>query len=351
MEKFRCIKEAAVLCGVCICVLALIWITANQEKSFFRLIGVTAAEVDQIRMENQQVAVELEADDCAALLECLQNAQGKRADYQDGYPYTPSEYAITLIAGEEEIEVTFSWFSGKEYVFTEWLDTATEIIVPKTIDNRFDICYQGQWYTFYQNEETIWNEERSQEAFKKSANRQGIKLTPRYEADGFMGETIHSVGEVYLPKGLEWQGKSAEQILLASELVVIATSTGLITKDAYPYECQFSFCNFESFEVKEILKGTVQEDELYMYQQYGPIENLVFYPPSEDPFYQKGHTYLLCLQKGPDLAGEASYEPTAGIFSTAVEQNGWVYPRYNTEYHPFAGIALDEIRQICHTIQ
>lgn len=314
----------------------------GQQDSigFFQAMGFDAEDVEAVVIQHHDTSVELRQAYCDRLIECLSKARGSKLSDAAAYPYTPTDYAISFIADGKEIPVIFSWFIGEEYKPLE-----NGIITTKYLDSRFDICIHDQWYCFQQDEDAIWHEKDSVDAYKKSAQYRKIKLLPQYKIDGYDSEVSHIDGSDGIPMGITWQGRSRQEIIDASDLLVVATSAGMIHEDEYPYELEYRYCNFESFQVQEVLKGSCDDNLLYVYQEYGERSNgtQILYPPAEDPLYEKGKTYLLCLKK---KEGEGYYQMTAGIFSSGIVQGDRVYPRYNTEYHPFANITLEEVTPI-----
>ena len=301
----------------------------SQPPGIASLIDTDLERVEEVRVTHNNETIVLLEEDAQSLLQALESAAPRgRADW---FPYTEEDYTVKLVAGGDEHAVTLHWFAGKHYYVEPSITGNGEVLLSDPLDTRVDMEVGGQIYSFDQPKDNIWNAEKLRTAYERAARFQGITLTPDYVFDGYEDTHQHSSSAYTVPLGLDWQGKSLEEIWEAADLVVIAQSQGAV------FEAQ----KYEQFAVREVLKGSTASEVLYVYQHYGPRENGgVCYPPAEDPLYEPGPSYLLALTQETD----GHYSPVAGIFSTAIVADNMCYPRYNTEHHPFFQVSAESLR-------
>ena len=69
-----------------------------------------------------------------------------------------------------------------------------------------------------------------------------------------------------------------------------------------------------------------------------------------DPPLEEGQRYLFCLvyEEGWGTKDKpyGIYRIPFGVYGSAVIAEGKTYPRFNTEYHPFYGCTLEELREL-----
>ncbi len=105
--------------------------------------------------------------------------------------------------------------------------------------------------------------------------------------------------------------------------------------------------------IQEVIKGSWSSDSIYIpayvsgrvvTDDYGRQYSQYILPDVRDPEYQEDEVYLLCLTCKDELQVYTGYGRTV---SAVVLDEGYLYPRYNTEYHPFAGVSLDQVKNYC----
>ena len=106
-------------------------------------------------------------------------------------------------------------------------------------------------------------------------------------------------------------------------------------------------------KVNEVLKGNLNAgDEISIYCNFFELEYeggvAVQYTHTYDPMLETETEYLFCLDYedgwGTEEIPYGIYVVEAGVYGSAINCDGMLYPRFNTEYHPFFERTLDELK-------
>ena len=108
----------------------------------------------------------------------------------------------------------------------------------------------------------------------------------------------------------------------------------------------------EEFRVDEVLKG--EEDERY-YRMYrsNRLNRIIqangqYLIPdfsNQNPDYRQGEQYLICIrQEEPGVSGENDFY--FGQYGSAVVDGDTLFPRFNTEDHPFYNVKIQALRDL-----
>lgn len=301
----------------------------NPADGFWSVVDICPEDLEDISIQYGDVTAPLTEADQKRLVQALDEAVFT-SETQESEPLTPSEYPLIFRHNGEETALIFYWFSG-----IRPLDQKTALF--EYVDRRFDIIVGSTRYIFTQSEDSFWNEEISRLAFNNAAAASQQPL--RYQLDGYDFVSVGNYEDPSIP-GISWFGASAEELIQASDQVVIATCTGYEPLSAGLHRGN------HWFEIDTVIKGDEHTgSQLTIWQwQYGDGtahdgRKFVSYPPVCLPFFEKGTQYLLCLQ-GNSTDG---YVITGGPFGSGVIYEEIVYPRYNTLYHPFYHISIADL--------
>ena len=250
----------------------------------------------------------------------------------------------------KSVDACFYFFSG--LVQSEDLDTISGTRL-SYVDTRYDIKIGETIYHFRFSPDHYWTEDDSRAAFDWAAKAKGAPS--RAKLDGFddvLNPQIKSIS-----KSWTW-----ESVIDSADLVVLARyhtkigepyfadtigSFGLV--EGYLYNPRL----YDLFSIQEVIKGSWSSDSIYIpayvsgrvvTDDYGRQYSQYILPDVRDPEYQEDEVYLLCLTCKDELQVYTGYGRTV---SAVVLDEGYLYPRYNTEYHPFAGVSLDQVKDYC----
>lgn len=306
--------------------------------SFFDVLGFEAASVTKIELEYQNQKVQLSESVCQDFLETLQAASPFEAE--EKHVYTPSDYLVYFTTEDKTIPVTFYWFSGRQMVGERVMVTDGD---PQQsfeyIDDRFDVMIKDTIYHFRFGKTENggvkrWTEDTMRETFDARASQTGLKR--RGTLDGF--DKWGYVSLTYLEPEITWQ-----ELIEDADLVVVVTYLEQLLPEkkltGWP-----GGKGIDQFRIDNILKGNIERETIELPTWYG-VEVLSgnrygVYPVCKPP-YITGQKYLLVLKKDNGIFHEIDLYGTGG-YSAEVEE-GYLFPRYNTEHHPFYNVALEEI--------
>lgn len=319
----------------------------DQSRSFFSLSGFNKEQVCSITVTYHGATVSLPSSHLETLLSSLEAAEIDGEGRESNEPFRICPYQFTFCTDEEEYAIDFCWFDGMVY--------KTDVNVPyePILDHRFDAMLYGKWYTFYQTGETTWNSLVLKQIFDKLAAQQNVEVIPDYEWNGYDAE-IHDIeGSNGFPIGSQYYDANAKEAIDAADTVIVGTFVELLPYDKDTY---VPLSSKQMVKIEEVLKGDVQVNDVI------PIYNRFFVMEMEDgslhvnethtydPPLEEGQRYLFCLvyEEGWGTKDKpyGIYRIPFGVYGSAVIAEGKTYPRFNTEYHPFYGCTLEELREL-----
>lgn len=320
-----------------------------EDIDFYDLIGLQRSDITGLSVQMLGTHVKLEMGFTEEILDSFELAAC--VEVLEEEPFTESE-CILSIESESRIEsYAICWFNGLAFDENGKQNGYA--------DRRFDVLIDGTWYVFRQDEETYWNEDKMVLAYKKSARLADIDIPVRYQRDGYDQELLHyGYGSLVYPDNGRWacrydiSRETAEEIIRRSKQVVLAECVGEVyvlwknTESVKAYQKAFKM------RTQETVKGNEFETLFYVETNSDTGKDHIWngrreiwYPCWETPDFKRGETYLLCLYQDNDaLDSYELYGFSNEITDCAVVYDDVTYPRYNTEYHPFYKIKLDEIR-------
>ena len=195
-------------------------------------------------------------------------------------------------------------------------------------------------FHFEQARDAFWNEDISERAFKEAAAAAG--RPQRYELDGYDAEGMHIIDMPTAVEGLYDEGKTAQELMEASELVIVAEWMGTVHE-----EPEYDLYGMDVFKPLQVWKGKEGFSQLIYCPkwQYGDRilrdgSSVVVYPPACTAIFEKNREYVLCLHIEEEKQGRPVVATLVGgrMFGAGILQNGRRYPAYNTEFHPFNGM-------------
>ena len=311
---------------------------------FWRQLGVQKEEVDEIRLIFQDQIVILEENKATAFLDTLTSLEEK--EVVDQHEFTPSDISVVFVTDGEEQEVTFYWFPYKKIL----ADGAGVIYagsnqkLPQITGNRVDVTIEGKKYHFSFSTDQMWTEELMCQAYDQCAEYQGLKKM--YQLRG--GDYYDNVESAMLE-----EMPTAVDILDSSDIVFLGT---FLTQAYNHHPGDFAHVkSIEIFRIDEVLKGTADEmyynilsehtaNRAYMDSNYEAVTivNESFY----NPVYQKGNQYLICVDTDKD-----DIYQTFCQYGTAVVDGDTLFPRFNTEEHPFYNVKIQTVRDLLEEMQ
>ncbi len=310
----------------------------NSKASFFDLLGIDPSSVVQIELEYQNQKVQLSESMCNDFIETLQEVSPFEA--KDKHMYIPSDYLVYFMTEDETIPVTFYWFSGRRMIGERVMVTDGDPQQPfEYVDDRFDVMINDTIYHFrFGSTENggvkRWTEDTMRETFDARAAQTGLKrrgTLEGYDKWGYISPT-------YLEPDVTWQ-----EIIDDADLVIVVS----YIKQYLPEKKLTGWPGgkgIDQFRIDSILKGNTDKETVELPTWYGEGaisgERYGIYPVCNPP-YILGQQYLLVLKEENGILHEMDLYGTGGYSATVDE--GYLYPRYNTEHYPFYGIALEEI--------
>lgn len=325
---------------------------SHLDGSIFGLFRHTPKEAVAIHIEYLGVSIELNEEDKDEILECFEAATLREAIQTE--PFNESEFILSIEWEKETKEYPICWFNAKKF-------NGDSVI--GDLDRRFDILIDDQWYVFDQDEKLYWNEDKLYRAFYMADALENVKLPKRYILDGYDAEPFV---DMYYNNGFatinqylsEVNEMKAEEILEEAQYVIVGTMEGTeLLREVNLWNQRFE--EVEKIHVEEVLKGEGVEEYLYIRGTYGMhmVNGIKYitYPPREAPMLKTGTRYLICLSETNEIFGSRAewkfytYDG-GGTADRAVIKDEITYPCYNTEYHPFYNIPMENIRETCKEI-
>ena len=322
-------------------ILVLIW---KDESSLLRknngkienigqLIGIDISQPYEIYIAYQGVEVSLDSVDEDRLKSALEKMRYK-GKKKETHGFSPSEYSLILKQDGISSNAVFYWFTGRAALSSK----GGTYYYP---DRRVDVTVGDECFSFEQDEIAFWNEDLCRSAFDKAVKQLGID--GRYKIDGYdrqksMGGIDTFDGEGI--DGINWSKVSTQELIDNSDYIILVNWKGKKT-DSLGFV-------YNQFEVIECIKGELEEKQFIEVikgvQSTGVAwdgKSYIYYEPVYFPEYQTEKVYILCLVKTEEV-----YDVVGGMFGSGVIDEGIVYPRYNTEYHPLYNIPIEEITKM-----
>lgn len=276
-------------------------------------------------------------------------------DICDSHEYTPSDYTIRFVLkNDQAVDSCFYFFSGLTSV--ENADSTSSQII--NTDTRYDIKVGDKIFHFRFTPDYYWTEDDCRTAFDMAAK--AVNAPTRVEIDGY--ERLYLLSQKLIPENLSWQ-----EVIDSAELVVLAkfqTKIGDISSTEednpvsrflLPEGYLYAPRQLDLFTITEVLKGDWTSKTICIpanvtgkmdVDGFGRQYTISLLPDVRDPEYKEEQTYLLCLAYRNEDIGYF-YPLYKRVASTAVLDNGCLYPRQNTEYHPFSCVLLEEVKDYC----
>ena len=266
---------------------------------------------------------------------------------EEKHLFFPSDYGIIFVTETGEIPVVFYWFSGREMEGERITVTDGDPMQPfKYVDDRFDVQIDEIVYHFRfgcdkEGRQNIWTEDTSRQVYDAMASQQG--LFRRGILDGF--DYFGYGSPSYLEPNIHWQ-----EVIDLSDIVALTTYLGKRADNTRPDSWPWKN-GLDCFVIEDLIKGEIpgEDIEIQLIDWYGEDayngRGYAIYPVANPPYIQ-GETYLLVLQITESTLHEMDLYGSGGY--SAVVDDGTVFPRYNTEHHPFYNISLADIRDYCN---
>lgn len=335
------------ICAFLIAVLTFAYVyyihSQPENQTFYDQLGVSPEAVDEVILRYHDQDVIMGQRSTEDFLETLKLS--KPTVIADQHEFTPSDIEVIFKSGQREYPVTFYWFpyhtpngltSGNGSIHFDYTSKEqAEFLNPgQRIGDRFDVMIGSATFHYRFQTEKVWTEELMRSVYDQSAAEQSLRRM-----------AVLDGGDVgYLQQGLYTdQTYSIEEILSQSDLVLLATFERTIwCQDMAKY----LFSDQDQFHVDEVLKGNLT-DEWYMFPSNtlwecyidGFDQIQIAYQPAYAPLYEKGKQYLICF----DADGGDGY---FGQYGSAVLDGDLLFPRYNTEDHPFYNVSLQTVREL-----
>ncbi len=286
-------------------------------------MGISKDAISEVLFAYKGNAVSLTETSKHSLLETL--SAGEEIILIDPYEYEKSMFDVIFEVDGKTYEVEFFWFTN--------LGIQRDGHSHQQPDDRFDVRYQNKVYHFRFANDRFWNDIFSVDAYDAAAKSQGKPTS--YELDGYENKGMNGTGSYTYDKYSIWQ------VLTSSELIVkVKCEEANIDDPALSQVVQ-------AFRIEKILRGQYEEDTLYIFseiQNLNPDKISRHYHLPTDPPFVVGEEYVLCLNEWAmklewDNARHTLYKlPTQ--YHSAELNNGVLYSRYNTEYHPLKGVSV-----------
>ncbi len=333
-----------VLC-VSIIVAPLMWKSKNHTA--LDTFMYTIEDVSKISLSYQEYTVYLTEKQVNDLINMFKSAEVEAEGRENNIPFHTCPYKLTLWTEHGKYPVEICWFDGVAF------DLDVNHSTVEVLDNRFDMKIESKWYTFRQTSETRWNSLILQDMFERLALEQNIDVTPTFERDGYDGEVVKYND---YPKGYQYIRMSADDIIRSSDYVIIGTFLRNEEMDQGTY---VPLSSKQIVKVEDVLKGSLSSgDEISIkcdfYEQLTKNNTkVVNYTHVYDPMMVEGEEYLLCLNYETNWGTEENpygiYVIEGGVYGSATVIEGYTYPRFNTEYHPFYKVSIQMIQDYCNS--
>ena len=307
---------------------------SSSDESFWAILDMKQDDVSSLKLRYRDQDVALNQEQMDSLLQMLSESDPYKPE--NDHAYRPSDYSVVFVTAQGEKCVTFTWFEGR-LAKGEQEDKIDEVspALYELTDTRFDVEVEGVRYSFHapnEGESARWNETLMRTVYDANAKAAGLKC--RYQLDGFDLEKQEAL-KVYVPTEIP----SLEDVLAEehAQLIVLAQYVGRTAGDEVHY------FGDDVFKVMEIYRGS-ETEVIRIHAATGILADdeagtlIGFYQDTCAASFEEGKTYLLCLNE--------EWDGTFGLgmaqFSCAVLDDETLYPAYNTENHPFTGVALTE---------
>ena len=333
-------------------------LTPEKQSGFWGQLGITRESIKEVQLEFQGQRVGMTETKAASFLDTLTTLE--TVEVADDHEFTPSDIKVILKTEGEEQEVIFYWFTNHQTVpagVTICYGASTDIEPMELLGNRVDVLFDGNKYHFQFTTQQVWSETLMRQSYDQLAESQG--LFTRCELLG--GDRFNE-----RPSEFQTEVPYLEDIVNNSELIFLGTYMVKVNNNYY-----YKYGNgrsLEVFAVDEVLKGSFDGEYYRMSSEHTTSEALVGYEDGywdqisiaqqsiHNPDYLPGVQYLICvdiIQYEVEVdTDQDSYtymeqrNQTHGQYDTAVVDGDMLYPRYNTELHPFYNLHLNELKEL-----
>ncbi|MCI8632884.1 MAG: hypothetical protein HFE64_05310 [Lachnospiraceae bacterium] len=333
----------SLFCAILLCI-GIYAFSGSSPKPFWQQLGAQREQVDAVRFTYHGQSVSLDRRDTTRFLDAI--SASEPAVISEAHEFTPCDITVTFLCGEAEYLLTFYWFPYDTMpgetpgALFDYADSYQPPLFER-IGNRFDVIIDGQKYHYRFTGSTMWTEEDMRAAYNNAVsvyNRSSEqRLLSMAKLDGAAGS--------YSPGGLlSAHPYSLEEILSESDLIFLATHEGICI-DRFPASQNPIRYNWDHFHIQEVLKGEANSPWYKLLSSsFGKFcmlndQLLVAYPRAYAPDFKPELTYLICVKQTED--GDVYF----GQYSTAVLDQDTLFPRFNTEDHPFYNISLSQLRE------
>lgn len=317
--------------------LAFCLLLSSSSRSFWDQLGVPSDSIDEIHFSYRDQSIPLDQFAMNQFIHAL--SQSEPARIEENHEFTPSDIDVTFLSGNQKVQVTFYWFpyiaklEGFEDVMID--ASETESFYP-LIGNRFDAVINGKKYHYRFTSSDVWTEEMAHSSYNRIASVNHFPTTAK----------IDGCDRGYTQAGLfSAKPYTLNEILSESSLIFLGTYEGDCRRK--PYTDASYTIDWDRFYIQEILKGTSESlwyelptDRKGSFFQDAWNRMCAAYPAVYAPNFQTDEVYLICC-----IQNSEGYDQYFGQYSTAVLEDGVLFPRFNTEDHPFYNISLQEVRQ------
>ena len=343
------------ICLVCFLLIILCSCTSSktQQMNVFSLLEMHPEEIASIEVGYKGIFYPMIKETGQNLIRDL--SESSPIDISDSHEYTLSDYTIRFVLkNDQTIDACFCFFSGLTNVKDQ--DSTSAHIV--YTDTRYDIKIGEKRFHFRFAPDYYWTEDDCRIAFDMAAT--AIRAPKRVEIDGFDQQKLPLIKTI--PENLSWK-----EVIDSAELVILArfqTKIGDISSTEednpvsrffLPEGYLYAPRQLDLFTITEVLKGDWTPKTICVpanvtgrmeVDEYGHQYTVSLLPDVRDPEYEEEKTYLLCLAYRNKDVG--FFYPLYGrVASTAILDDDCLYPRQNTEHHPFSCVLLEEVKDYC----
>lgn len=333
-------------------------LTPEKQSGFWGQLGITRESIKEVQLEFQGQRVGMTETKAASFLDTLTTLE--TVEVADDHEFTPSDIKVILKTEGEEQEVIFYWFTNHQTVpagVTICYGASTDVEPMELLGNRVDVLFNGNKYHFQFTTQQVWSETLMRQTYDQLAESQG--LFTRCELLG---------GDRFSEPFSEFQAEvpSLNDVISNSELILLGSHMAKVSNNNY-YEFGHGR-SLEVFAVDEVLKGSFDDAYYRMPSEHttsgaemgfegGYWDQISIAQQSiHNPDYLPGVQYLICVdiiqyevQVDTDQDSYTYMEQrnqTHGQYDTAVVDGDMLYPRYNTELHPFYNLHLNELKEL-----
>ena len=340
-KEKRCFYGLLIIGIAAICFAAFLWMKQKPADDFWGQLGITKKQVEEVRLVYEDQEVRMEDQTLEDFLDTLSTME--KTEVSDTHEFCPSDVGVIFVAEGRQYPVTFYWFP---YL-------AEEINSFETMEDRVDIKLDDTLHHFRLTTAKTWTEEKMLQMYDQYAEKQGLLQRCKLRcADRIEQSESPFCQETY----------SLQEVLEQSDLVFLGTYIDFYAPDMflYPRNLSRKEC-IERFHIDEVLKGSSEEPYYNVYGYHVPNYMLRYVDPAHptqrvtdwiissasiyDPFYKEGGQYLICVkQQEPGISREGDFY--FGQYGSAIVDGDTLFPRFNTENHPFYNVKIQTVRDL-----